>query len=241
MMTSPETQKLSPSTDSLVYPMTPPQEALQVQMPTNFFFACDSIRSHQPNAFGTLQLDALQPSLFGGDSSIESMSQQWSIEDLLMPLMVSARPPSSIAPKMNVQAACTPRKKLKIETTRHECSECPASFAGKHHLKRHSKKHNGASSYGCSVPGCRVASHRSDNMAKHIITHQKRLAKQKSQRAKFMAARGTDSILVTPQMTYKGQDVLSIDPEAVSPTTFFNGIMAEYYPDRYSVGFNGTY
>jgi uncharacterized Zn-finger protein len=233
-----KTATLSPQ--SLIpdfYPLTPPTETLQLldslQMPTNFYFACDS--TGVPDAFGSLELTAPQPLL--ADSLIESLtSQQWNYEDLLLPLMESACPPTSFNPvttEKPVRTASKPGgKKLKVVEvgggTRHYCTDCPASFVSKYHLKRHTKKHSESHKFGCTIAGCRVTSHRSDNMAKHIDTHTKRLAKQTGQRERFMASKKAEelvSINVTPVI---GSTVLP-DDDNVSPTTFFNGVMEEYY------------
>jgi hypothetical protein len=221
MMTSTENQKLSPSTDSLFYPLTPPMETFQVQMPDNFFFAYDSTNSLQPYAF-----DAPQPH-FDGDYLTASMTgKQWRYEDLVMPPMESACPPTTFIAETPALTACKPSKKQRTQNNAgtHFCNKCPAKFVSKYHLKRHDKKHTEGEKFGCSVPGCRTTSHRSDNMAKHIDTHQKRLAKQTAQRANFMATEVSKSVLVNDVFSSL---LMAVEPE--TPNAIFNDVMTDYY------------
>jgi uncharacterized Zn-finger protein len=237
MMTSTNLDKntFSPEQSLLsdFYPLTPPMETLQ--MPTDFFFSCDA--SNTPDSFGTL--DFTNPSLLAPHPF------DWSYEDLLMPLMDSATP-DVLSTEKPIRTSTKPgAKKLKTESVldgaRHYCTDCPASFASKYHMKRHEKKHSEKNKWSCTVAGCKVTSHRSDNMAKHIDTHTKRLAKQNGQREKFVQRKQSNErarvavpevqqINIVDEIMNIGQqqaifpvdDVLSLD-------TFFNGIMDNCY------------
>jgi uncharacterized Zn-finger protein len=229
MMTSTNLDKntFSPEQSLLsdFYPLTPPMETLQ--MPTDFFFSCDA--SNTPDSFGTL--DFTNPSL------LAPQPFDWSYEDLLMPLMDSA-PPVVLATKSIIQTATKETKpgakKLKTENVldgaRHYCTDCPASFVSKYHMKRHERKHSEKNKWSCTIAGCRVTSHRSDNMAKHIDTHTKRLAKQNGQREKFMQRKqSNESIqqnnIVDEIMNMGQQQALFPVDDVLSLDTFVNGIM----------------
>jgi uncharacterized Zn-finger protein len=220
-----------------------------LQMPSNFFFACDA--SGSPDSFGTLNLTT--PSLLAPQSLLADTTLDWSYDDLLMPLMDSAMP-VVLSTEKPIRIASKPGgRKLKAESvmggTRHYCTDCPASFVSKYHLKRHEKKHSEKDKWGCTIAGCKVTSHRSDNMAKHIDTHTKRLAKQNGQREKFMQGRAKNEYIrvVVPgsdgyQHSSFVDEIMSMGPQAVvpeddvvSPNTFFNGIMEEYYSSHQSV------
>jgi hypothetical protein len=144
-----------------------------------------------------------------------------------MHFMESACPSTTFIAETPALTACKPSKKqsgiMRNNAGTHFCNECPAKFVSKYHLKRHAKKHTEGAKFGSSVPGCRTTSHRSDNMAKHIDYHQKRLAKQTSRRERCMAAKGTTSILVNESSS------MLMPVEQESPNTFFNDIMTDYY------------
>ncbi|KAL3896247.1 MAG: hypothetical protein SGCHY_004195 [Lobulomycetales sp.] len=167
--------------------------------PTGGSFAPVSITAPQPqsNLFNAQPLlnyeDFLLPMMNEmGDMSRPAVSLTPSISpvpilsstpELCIPVEQTHQPQKSSAP---MRRKSSPKDQQ--DSDRHHCTDCPASFVSKYHLRRHMKKHapDASKKFKCTVPGCRITSHRSDNIAKHIETHNKRLLKQTQQRERFL-------------------------------------------------------